>query len=164
VEKRGALSLFVRNEAGLNVGLRREAITQMATYVSLITDYGYGRARTKFESRHMDVVVYDRKDAWIYAENKAAEKTLAKLCERLQKFETEIPRIVPRADGSLPHDDAVMKAQHLWLHRPPYFWAVAPTLRRAYQVRYGRSGFNLEPVGDIPLAGMGEGGNAASEF
>jgi hypothetical protein len=36
-----SVGLFVRNEAGLIVGLRREAITQAAVYAALVTHYGY---------------------------------------------------------------------------------------------------------------------------
>ncbi len=49
--KRSSLSFFVRNDQGLYVGLRRESITQAATYVSLVTDYGYHRTQTRFESQ-----------------------------------------------------------------------------------------------------------------
>jgi hypothetical protein len=147
VQKRSALSLFVRNEKGLNVGLRREAITQMATYVSLVTDYGYERRRTRFESRFMDVLVLDRQQRpWIYAENKAAERTLDRLCERLAlEFSDGVPRINEEDEARV--DDAVMKASHLWKHRPPYFWAVSPT----------RSGDDAGPFGRLfpaPFAGL----------
>src|SRR5205085_11986760 len=77
--KRSSLSFFIRNEQGLLVGLRREAITQAATYVSLVTDYGYGRQATRFETQWMDVAVYEEGNkALIYAENKASDKTLGK--------------------------------------------------------------------------------------
>jgi hypothetical protein len=152
-QKRSALSLFVRNGRGLNVGLRREAITQMATYVSLVTDFGYERARTRFESRFMDVLVLDRNDrAWIYAENKAAGRTLERLCDRLSG---EFAEAVPRLSGDEPPgsvDDAVMKANHIWAHRPTYFWAVSPALRKAFEVRYAEEGFRLAEVDRIPAA------------
>src|SRR5689334_15960681 len=44
--KRSSLSFFVRNDQGRLVGLRRESITQAATFVSLVTDYGYSRGAT----------------------------------------------------------------------------------------------------------------------
>lgn len=150
--KRSALSLFVRNKQGLNVGFRREAITQMATYVSLITDFGYGRRQTRFESRFMDVLVTDRAQRpWIYAENKAAARTQEKLCARLrQDFEREAPRLSEEEFERA--DDAVMKAHHIWKHRPTYFWAVSPTLRQAFQVIYGEYGFRLLDASSIPTA------------
>ena len=55
--KRSPLSFFIRNDSDLYVGLRRESITQAATYVSLVTDYGYSRTQTRFESQWMDVAV-----------------------------------------------------------------------------------------------------------
>jgi len=137
VQKRGAVSLFVRNAAGLNVGLRREAITQIATDVSLVTDFGYPRARTFFETGHMDVAVYDEAgDAWIYAGNKASPRTLARLCERLGRDYFNGVPMMPEdaAPGSV--DDAVMKANHIWRHRPTYFWGVSPTARAAYAVTF----------------------------
>jgi hypothetical protein len=152
-QKRSALSLFVRNDRGLNVGLRREAITQMATYVSLITDLGYARGLTRFESRFMDVLVLDRAQRpWIYAENKASGRTLEKLCDRL---EGEFAEHVPIIDDDAPLsgvDDAVMKANHIWRQRPAYFWGVSPGVRRAYDVRYGDRGFRLAPAPGIPHA------------
>jgi hypothetical protein len=78
--KRSPLSFFIRNDQNLYVGLRRESVTQAATFVSLVTDYGYSRTQTQFESRWMDVVVYGEDGkAVIYAENKASSKTLGKL-------------------------------------------------------------------------------------
>lgn len=151
--KRGATSLFVRNLDGLNVGLRREAITQIATYVSLVTDFGYGRKRTRFETGHMDVAVHNEAgEAWIYAENKALPRTLERLCERLSTlFSGGVPLVPEEArPGSV--DDAVMKANHIWRHRPRYFWGVSPTSRKAFEVRFSGVGFRLEPIGGIPTA------------
>ena len=69
--KKSPLSFFIRNNADLYVGLRRESVTQAATYVSLVTDYGYARNQTRFESRWMDVAVYGADgQAWIYAESR----------------------------------------------------------------------------------------------
>lgn len=147
--KSGSLSLFVRNEAGLNVGLRREAITQMATYVSLITDYGYGRDQTRYEHRWMDVAVVRPAGAWLYAENKAAERVLLKLCARLEKeFAEGLPPVTAENEG----DDAVMKATHILTQRPRYFWAVCPTARQAYEVAYRSNGFHLARIADVPDA------------
>lgn len=150
-QKRSALSLFVRNERGLNVGLRREAITQMATYVSMITDLGYDRNQTRFESRFMDVLVTDREDRpWIYAENKASARTLERLCARLTSdFAEGIPFVANDAPIA-GVDDAIMKANHIWNHRPSYFWAVSPTSRRAFQVAYSEAGFRLVETPQIP--------------
>ncbi|OVE76646.1 hypothetical protein BVX98_04985 [bacterium F11] len=152
--KGSAFSLFVRNEKGLNVGLRREAITQMATYVSLITDYGYPRGQTQFESQWMDVVVYDKeKSTLIYAENKASSKTLEKLCLMLQSyFEENIPEIPETKEGNPRfRQDPIMKANHIWRNKPEYFWGVSPTLALAYCVRYNDMGFTMEKKDHIPL-------------
>jgi hypothetical protein len=133
------------------VGLRREAITQAATYVTLITDYGYPRQVTRFETGWMDVAVFDENaKALIYAENKAAPKTLEKLCARL----SEDYRLgVPFPEEELKHkNDAHMKAQHIWRHRPRYFWGVSPTVQRSYRVGYSADGFTLEPSERIPSA------------
>lgn len=150
--KRSAISLFVRNEKGLNVGLRRETITQMATYISLITDYAFPRGKTRFETGWMDVAVFDDAGrALIYAENKASEKTLSGLCERLSgEFSNRIP--FAETDSERRPDDPVMKAQHIWRNRPNYFWAISPGTRRAFDVDYGVSGFKLKPIPDIPNA------------
>ncbi len=147
-----SLSLFVRNEEGLNVGLRREAITQAATYVMLVTDYGYPPAMTRFESKWMDVAVYgEDKDVLIYAETKAAGKILEKLCHRLESdFLYDVPRL--RKDELLNvHDDAIMKAHHIWRHRPRYFWAICPTARKSYCVGYNARGFDLREIDLVPL-------------
>lgn len=151
--KKSAMSLFVRSNAGLNVGMRREALTQIAAYVSLITDYGFPRRQTRFETGWMDVAVFGSAgDVMIYAESKAAEKVLLRLCQRLEKeFETSVP-YVDVAELKSVKDDAVMKANHIWRHRPRYFWAVSPTLRRSYEVNYFDSGFSLRGISELPRA------------
>jgi hypothetical protein len=115
--KRSPLSFFVRNDRDLYVGLRRESITQAATYVTLVTDYGYSRQQTRFETGWMDVAVYGRDGkAMFYAENKAHAATLGKLCRRLEsEFKTQVPYV---DEENQPHDDAVMKAHHIWRNRP----------------------------------------------
>jgi hypothetical protein len=147
--KKSPLSFFIRNENDLYVGLRREAVTQAATYVSLVTDFGYARNQTRFESRWMDVAVY-RTDgqAWIYAENKANKKTLDKLCTRLaSEFTQGIPAVDVERKAA---DDALMKAHHIWKNRPHYFWAVCPTEKWPFIVRYQPGGFALERSGALP--------------
>ncbi len=147
--KRSPLSFFIRNDSDRYVGLRRESITQAATYVSLVTDYGYSRTQTRFESQWMDVAVYGPEGrAWIYAENKANKGTLEKLCRRLSsEFSANVP-IVNAEDK--PVEDACMKARHIWKNRPPYFWAVCPTEKNSYTVRYHPRGFSLEPSESLP--------------
>jgi hypothetical protein len=147
--KKSPLSFFIRNEADLYVGLRRESITQAATYVSLVTDYGYSRSQTRFESQWMDVAVYNPEGhAWIYAENKANQRTLDKLCGRLaSEFSESLPVVHP---DEKPVDDAIMKARHIWKNRPPYFWGVCPTQKKSYQVHFHPTGFSLEPSASIP--------------
>jgi hypothetical protein len=152
-QKRAAVSLFVRNDHGLNVGLRREAITQMATFVSLVTDFGYRRSQTRFESRFMDVLVLDAGDrAWIYAENKASGKTLEKLCARLSAEFADYVPVLSGEEEIRGVDDAVMKANHIWKHRPVYFWGVSPSVRRAFRVLYEDRGFRLQEIERIPHA------------
>jgi hypothetical protein len=148
--KSSCLSFFVRNEQGLQVGLRRESITQAATYVTLITDYGFARESTRFETGWMDVAVFDKKgEAYIYAENKANEKTLQKLCGRLaSEFRNGVPFF--REEEMKKVDDAVMKAHHIWRHRPMYFWGVSPSHRQSFLVHYSRSGFHLETAAALP--------------
>jgi hypothetical protein len=147
--KKSPLSFFIRNDSGLYVGLRRESVTQAATYVSLVTDYGYARSRTRFESHWMDVAVYGADgNAWIYAENKATEKTLQKLCARLASEFTDGIPAVDLEQKSV--DDALMKAHHIWKNRPPYFWAVCPTQKWPFAVRYRRAGFTLNRSPALP--------------
>lgn len=150
--KSGAFSLFIRNTAGLNVGFRRESITQMATFVSLITDYGYPRSQVRFESRWMDVVVYgDDGEPLVYAENKASEKVLRKLCARLESdFATHVPYVSREEEATQKIDDAIMKANHIVRNRPTYFWSVSPTYRQAYTVNYFDNAFTLSPIENIP--------------
>jgi hypothetical protein len=151
--RRSALCFFIRNEQDLYVGLRRESITQAATYVTLVTDYGYSRRQTCFESRWMDVAIYGEDGkALIYAENKANPKTLEKLCHRLStEFQTEVPVLdIDDERTGTRADDTLMKASHIWRHKPRYFWGVCPTHRQAYDIRYQSSGFRLLPVESIP--------------
>lgn len=157
--KRSALSFFVRNDEDVYVGLRREAITQAAVYVTLVTDYGYGRDQTRFESRWMDVAVYDEAGkTFMYAETKSSPKVLATLCARLAgDFVNGLPqvraaRLTLHPSRSTAIDDAVMKAQHIWTHRPHYFWGVSPTARGIYEVVYTRDGFTLDTCAAVPGA------------
>jgi hypothetical protein len=151
-QKKGAISLFVRNEQGLNVGLRREAITQIATYITLVTDFGYPRKQTWFESRFMDVAVRSgKRDTWIYAETKANERTLEKLCKRLTaEFENGLPPESP--EPAMRIDDAINKANHILNQRPRFFWGVAPTKRLSYEIIYGHHGFRLSQIPNVPHA------------
>ena len=57
--RQSSFSFFVRNEAGLLVGLRRESLTQAAVYTALVTHYGYPRARVRFEMDFLDVALTD---------------------------------------------------------------------------------------------------------
>jgi len=149
--KHSSLSFFVRNESGRSVGLRRESITQAATYVKLVTEYGYARSAVRFESQWMDVAVYDeRGEACIYAETKASEKILEKLCRRLS--EDFIEALPPLPGEGAVKDDALMKAHHLWRHKPGYFWGVAPTAAHVYAVSYGNFGFRLTARDELPAA------------
>jgi hypothetical protein len=97
----------------------------------------------------MDVAVYGEDGkALIYAENKASERVLDKLCAKLlSSYRDAVP--FPDEEEKKP-EDAIMKAQHIWLHRPRYFWAVCPTLKVSYAVDFGRDGFTLNRVGTIP--------------
>jgi len=149
--KRSPLSFFIRNDQDLYVGLRRESITQAATYVRLVTDYGYPRSQTHFESRWMDVAICGEDGkVLIYAENKASQKTLEKLCVRLSgEFRHGIPRIGTET-GQV--DDALMKACHIWKNRPHYFWGVCPTSNEVYSVHYQGNGFTLEAIKVVPSA------------
>lgn len=149
--KRSPLSFFVRNDKDVYVGLRRESITQAATCVQLITDYGYPRSQVRFESRWMDVAVYGEDGkALIYAENKASQKTLEKLCTRLStEFQGGVPPVNP--EGKVV-DDALMKAHHIRNNRPRYFWGVCPTVRSVWEVDFHAAGFRLRMVGALPAA------------
>jgi len=139
---------FVRNEAGLLVGLRRESFTQAAAYVSLVTDYGHARRRVRFETEFLDVAVRDEAGRLaLYAESKAADRTLLKLVEKLTAdFADGLP---PMANDKLP-PDPWQKAGHILRARPRHFWAVSPGLRLAYTVDYRDHGFRLRPLKDIP--------------
>jgi hypothetical protein len=150
--KFSSYSFFVRNEAGLHVGLRRESIAQAASYVSLITHYGFPRRRVRFESEFLDVAVTDEWGRTIlYAESKASGRTLERLIERLSHdFQQGLP---PVPEGEKP-SDPWQKASHILRKRPEYFWAVSPRLRCAYKVHYTPRGFTLQPMPDIPSSNM----------
>lgn len=151
--KNAAFSAFIRNKENKNVGFRREAITQMATYVTLITEYGFSRSQTKFESGWMDVVVLnDRGGVLIYAENKASDKTLEKLCSKLERSYADRVPIVDMDEKTKVHDDPLMKANHIWRNKPRYFWGVSPERSQAYEVLYGAAGFHLARIERVPYS------------
>ncbi len=96
----------------------------------------------------MDVAVYSHEGtALIYAENKARQKTLEKLCARLcADFQSDIP---PIADAKIV-EDALMKAHHIWKNKPRYFWAVCSVEFKSYEVCYTKKGFTLVDLNKIP--------------
>jgi len=90
----------------------------------------------------------------IYAETNASQKTLEKLCTRLEtEFVDEIPDLPEDENGKLlTHSDVLMKANHIWKHKPFYFWGRSPTGSFTYRVMYHRFGFGLHPIATIPSA------------
>jgi len=150
--RRSSFGFFVRNEAGLTVGLRREALTQAATYAALVTHYGYPRARARFESDFLDVALRDeRGEVTLYAETKASDRVLDKLTAELASGFRDGPPPLVLAEGQKP-PDAHQKAGHILRTRPAHFWAVSPGRRLAFSVRYTGPGFDLTLVDDIPAA------------
>lgn len=151
--RQSSFNLFVRNEEGELVGLHREALTQAAAYVALITDYGYPRSLVRFEIDYLDVAVRDRRgNVLAYAETKASTRTLERLLARLvSNFEGGLPDL-PEEGGSPARspDDARHKAEHILDNRPAYFWGVSPDVRRAFRVRFTHFGFGLDPLEDFP--------------
>lgn len=146
-----AFSFFVRNEAGLLVGLRRESITQAAVYVALVTHYGYPRSRVRFEMDYLDVALRDAAgEVTLYAETKASDRVLDRLAASLSSdFAGGLPALnLP--EGKLTPDPH-QKAAHILRARPQHFWAVSPGRRLAYAVEYTERGFVLSPRADIPF-------------
>jgi hypothetical protein len=146
-----SVGLFVRNEAGLIVGLRREAITQAAVYAALVTHYGYHRRHVRFELDFLDVALQDAAgQVTLYAETKASDRVLERLVEDLTNgFKDGLP-FLELAEGQKP-PDAFQKAAHILRNRPVHFWAVSPSRRLAFTVDYLAVGFRLVPALDIPF-------------
>lgn len=146
-----SVSFFVRNEAGLLVGLRRESVTQAAVYVALVTHYGYPRARVRFEIDFLDVALRDESgDVSLYAETKASDRVLERLVNELSaSFAEGLPRL--ELPEGKPPPDAHQKAAHILRTRPLFFWAVSPGRRLAYSVHFLGDGFRLSPRSDIPF-------------
>lgn len=149
--KQASVGLFVRNENGLTVGLRREAITQAAVYVSLVTHYGYARRHVRFEMDYLDVALTAPTGAvTLYAETKASDRVLERLVGELAAGFVDGLPVLSLREGQLP-PDAHQKAAHILRNQPLYFWAVSPHRRLAYRVLYGGTGFRLFPMADIPF-------------
>jgi hypothetical protein len=150
--RRSSFGFFIRNEAGLTVGLHRESFTQAAVYAALVTHYGYPRARARFELDFLDVALRDERGAVaLYAETKASDRVLEKLTAELAGgFRNGLPTLA-LAEGQKP-PDAHQKAAHILRARPGHFWAVSPNRRLAFAVRYDGAGFGLAPIDDIPAA------------
>lgn len=154
--RRTAVGFFARNEAGLTVGLRREALTQAAAYAALVTHYGYPRSQARFESDFLDVALRDERGAvTLYAETKASDRVLDKLAGELASGFRDGPPPLVLAEGQKP-PDAHQKAGHILRTRPAHFWAVSPGRRLAFAVRYTGPGFEMTPRDDIPSALRGD--------
>lgn len=150
--RRASFGFFVRNEAGLTVGLRRETLTQAAAYAALVTHYGYPRARARFELDFLDVALRDdRGGVTLYAETKASDRVLEKLIGDLSATFQDGPPPLTLAEGQRP-PDAHQKAAHILRTKPAHFWAVSPGCRLAFAVRYRGGGFLLDPLDDLPAA------------
>lgn len=149
--RQSSFSFFVRNDAGLLVGLRRESLTQAAVYTALVTHYGYPRARVRFEMDFLDVALTDETgDVSLYAETKASDRVLERLVEDLTSgYQDGLPFLNLPEDKKPP--DPFQKAAHILRARPAHFWAVSPGLRRAFTVHYAGAGFRLSPVPEIPF-------------
>ena len=149
--RQASVSLFVRNETGLIVGLRREAITQAAVYTALVTHYGYHRRHVRFELDYLDVALQDSAGkVTLYAETKASDRVLERLVADLSiGFKEGLP-FLELPEGKKP-PDAFQKAAHILRNRPQHFWAVSPNHRLAFDVHYAGVGFRLVPVSDIPF-------------
>ncbi len=149
--RQSSFSLFVRNETGLLVGLRREAITQAAVYTALVTHYGYHRRHVRFELDYLDVALQDGAgNVTLYAETKASDRVLERLVADLSNgFKEGLP-FLELPEGKKP-PDAFQKAAHILRNRPHHFWAVSPNHRLAFDVHYQGVGFRLAPVSDIPF-------------
>jgi hypothetical protein len=149
--RQASFSLFVRNEAGLIVGLRRESITQAAVYAALVTHYGYQRRQVRFELDYLDVALQEVNGrVSLYAETKASDRTLERLVADLSTEYADGLPFLELAEGQKP-PDAFQKAAHILRNRPHYFWAVSPNHRLAFEVNYLNVGFRLDPVSDIPF-------------
>ncbi len=149
--RQSSFSLFVRNETGLMVGLRRESITQAAVYVALVTHYGYHRRLVRFELDSLDVALQEMDGrVRLYAETKASDRTLERLVSELSSGFAEGLPFLELVEGQKP-PDAFQKAAHILRHRPTLFWAVSPNQRLAFTVHYHSVGFRLEAVPDIPF-------------
>jgi hypothetical protein len=149
--RQASFSLFVRNETGLIVGLRREAITQAAVYTALVTHYGYQRRHVRFELDYLDVALQDAEGrVTLYAETKASDRVLERLVADLSTdFKEGLP-FLELPEGKKP-PDAFQKAAHILRNRPQHFWAVSPHHRLSFDVHYLGIGFRLTPVSDIPF-------------
>lgn len=149
--RQSSFSFFVRNEAGLIVGLRRESFTQAAVYSALVTHYGHPRSRVAFEMDFLDVALTDKEGSVsLYAETKASDRVLERLIDDLSGgFRDGLP-FLDLPEGKKP-PDSYQKASHILRRRPSFFWAVSPGLRSAFSVHYADGGFRLVPVPDIPF-------------
>jgi hypothetical protein len=149
--RQSSFSFFVRNEAGLLVGLRRESLTQAAVYAALITHYGHPRARVRFEMDFLDVALQDAAGGVsLYAETKASDRVLERLVEELATgFADGLP-FLDLPEGKKP-PDPFQKAAHILRTRPAHFWAVSPGRRLAFAVEYAGPGFRLTPAPEIPF-------------
>jgi hypothetical protein len=129
----------------------REYVTQVGAVASLVIDYGWPAALVALDPRNweFDVAGFasEAGDAAmiVACETKKTRKELDKL---LSQLSAASQAALPRAElGSL---DGHKKYRGLLIERCPFFWAVAPGVRRAFSVAYSGEAAVLSEIEDLP--------------
>lgn len=142
----------------------REYVIQVGALTSLVLDYGWPVELVGLDPRSgsaLDVAGYSSvaRDAKMIVAGETK-----KTARELERLLVEINRA--SADGLHAVDlgdlDGHKKYRAMLVERAPYFWAVAPGVRRAFEVTYRDGAAILREVPDLPLfeacAGEGRGG------
>ena len=129
----------------------REYITQVGALASLVLDYGWPTKLVALDPRNweFDVAGFASEAATAFmlvaGETKKTEQELAKLLGQLLAA-SEASLTIEQLGSS----DGHKKYRGLLKERSPFFWAVAPGIRRAFAVRHEANAAIVQEIADLP--------------
>jgi hypothetical protein len=129
----------------------REYITQVGAVASLVLDYGWPVGLVALDPRTLEF------DVAGFASSTGG--ALMIVAGETKKTQTELYRLLAQMHAASRSDftpgrrapaDGQKKFRGLLKERPPYFWAVAPGVRKSFRVTYEGQTAALEEIADLP--------------
>jgi hypothetical protein len=144
-DSKGPYNLFSRGAAP---ALNREYLIQVVAFAELVLNHGWIARRVAFEYDALDIVTFNEAGTAVVAvEAKRDDRLLSRMLE-------EMSAITPESLAAAS-TNSTRKVAALARLRPQVFVAVAPGVRRIFDVTYDEQVPRLVPRDDIPDGGRG---------